>query len=152
MSISVQMPTAGDNHEILCNVELVVCTVIFGVCFPSRVFRLRKSHFTSANSGKILCNRGIWELQQVVAEALKSSTTSKLDLHNNDIGDQGAEAPLPERLRFCRRCRNGESSENMELPPQEIELLQRSSGLDRVIFPHSGSLGSWTFLEIWQEE
>ena len=33
------------------------------------------------------------ELPQVVAEALKRTTTWKLDLGNNEIGDQGAEAP-----------------------------------------------------------
>jgi hypothetical protein len=34
----------------------------------------------------------MWELPQVVAEALKSSTTRWLYLGNNDIGDEGAEA------------------------------------------------------------
>ena len=56
------------------------------------------------------------ELPQVVAEALKSSTTQRLDLDNNDIGDEGAEAPLLDWLRFCGGVvrvgvRNGESSE-----------------------------------------
>ena len=98
----------------------------------------------------------MWGLLQVVAEALKSSTTAWVDLNYSDIGDQGAEAPL-----VLRRSGPGGSlgdaemanlqSENMELPPQEIELPQRSSGLDMVIFPHSRGLGSWTFPEIWQE-
>ena len=43
----------------------------------------------------------MWELPQVLAEALKSSTTRNLSLQNNDIGDQGAEAPLLDWLRFC---------------------------------------------------
>ena len=36
-----------------------------------------------------------------MAEALKSSTTPVLALNNNDIGDQGTEATLPDWLRFC---------------------------------------------------
>ena len=65
---------------------------------------------------KILCNWGMWELPQVVAEGLKSSTTETLYLHDNEIGDQGAEALLLDWLRFCGGVvrvgvRNGESSE-----------------------------------------
>ena len=59
------------------------------------------SDYRSATRWKILCNCGMWELPQVVAEALKSSTTPWLDLHDNDIGDEGAEAPLLDWLRFC---------------------------------------------------
>ena len=40
----------------------------------------------------------MWELPQVVAEALKSSTTETLYLHDNEIRDQGAEALL---LQLC---------------------------------------------------
>ena len=43
----------------------------------------------------------MWELPQVVAEALKSSATETLYLHDNEIGDQGAEALLLDWLRFC---------------------------------------------------
>ena len=88
----------------------------------------------------------MWELPQVLAEALKSSTTRSLSLGNNDIGDQGAEAPLLDCLRSCGAVVRVGAWEMREWrifrvriwncsPPQEIELLQRNSGLDKVIFP-----------------
>ena len=36
----------------------------------------------------------MWELLQVVAEALKSTMTERLYLQDNEIWDEGAEAPL----------------------------------------------------------
>lgn len=70
--------------------------------FPSHPeFSTTKYLIRSATRWKILCNWGMWELPQVVAEGLKSSTTQRLYLDNNDIGDEGAEAPLLDWLRFC---------------------------------------------------
>ena len=43
---------------------------------------------------QIFCNRGVWELPQVVAEVLKSGRAECLWLTNNEIGDWGAEVPL----------------------------------------------------------
>ena len=88
------MEVAGDDAYF--NMEPVFCTAIFWVCYrihhPSQVFHHWKHQFRCATRWKILCNRGMWELPQVVAEALKSSTTRWLYLGNNDIGDEGAEA------------------------------------------------------------
>ena len=82
-----------------------------------------------------------------MAEALKSSTTETLYLHDNEIGDQGAEALLLQLCAVVRvlmkisppvlRSRNelNLDSENMmhlQLPQPKIERLQRNSGLDKL--------------------
>ena len=84
-----------------------------------------------------------------MAEALKSSTTETLYLHDNEIGDQGAEALLLQLCAVVRvlmkisppvlRSRNelNLDSENMmhlQLPQPKIEWLQRNSGLDKLSF------------------
>ena len=67
------------------NMERVFCMVIFWVCYTCPGFSIIEKHQFRFSAT---------ELPQVVAEALKTTTTEELVLNNNDIGEQGAEAPL----------------------------------------------------------
>ena len=74
------------GHILGCfSMERVFCMVIFWVCYTCPEFStIEKHQFRFSATG----------LPQVVAEALKTTTTEELVLNNNDIGEQGAEAPL----------------------------------------------------------
>ena len=75
--------------------------VIFGVSHPE-FSTIENINLDLRPGGRSFAIRASgWELPQVLAEALKSSTTRWLELENNDIGDEGAEAPLLDWLRFC---------------------------------------------------